>query len=262
MLADKMQEVKGYFKIEELSPEGEVQSTYEDFNTVMVKIPTLMASMIAGTKQAFLPFFHISAFAVGTDGTFKDDFGNDVPKTVSKERTQLFAEENFWRSQVTDSIEYAKNEELKRVYQRTFEATPIEDTGGNPATMRQLYGGNQGSTLPHDGDFHPVAYRSSIDWNGSADPYDGTYVKVEQSKLNTEIIFVIEIGQGVANKPNNALVKYNEAALYLKLGANTQNPAVDPNSGNPLGELFSMKTFPLQRKSSDCGIRITWKLYF
>lgn len=261
MLVDNMQEIKGYFKIEQIDKSGDVKSTYEDFNTIMVRIPTLMASTIAGTKKAFLPYFHISAFAIGTDGTFKDAFGNDVPKTISKERTQLFSEENFWKSQNPDSVEAGKDEELKRVFQRTFESTPIEDTGGNPTTLRELVGGNQGSTLPHDGDYHPIDYRTPIDWV-HADPYDGSYVKVEMSKLNTEIIYVIEIGQHVANKPNNAIVEYNEAALYLKLGANEQSKVADPNTGNPLGELFSMKTFPIQRKSSDCAIRITWKLYF
>ena len=254
-----MQEIKGYFKIEHIKPNGEIESTYEDFNTVMVRIPTLMASMISGSKRAFLPYFHIHAFAIGTDGTFQNDFGDDIPKTVSKERTQMFSEENFWRSQVPDSPEFKKNEELKRVYQRTFEAPPVADTGGNPATMRELFGGNQGSTLPHT-DFHPTEYRGPLNWSGGV--YDGSYLRVEQSNLNTEIIYVMEVGQKVANKPNNALVKYNEAALYLKLGANESSQSFDPDTGNPLGELFSMKTFPLQRKSTDCAIRITWKLYF
>lgn len=261
MLADNMQEIKGYFKIEQIDKTGEIKSTYEDFNTIMARVPSLMASTIAGTKKSFLPYFHISAFAIGTDGTFKDNFGNDVPKTISKERTQLFSEENFWHSQDVDSIEYSKNEDLKRVFQRTFESTPVEDIGGNPSTLRELVGGNEGCTLPHDGDFHPINYRSPIDWV-HASPYDGSYVKVEMSKLQSEIIYVIEIGQHTANKPNNAIVEYNEAALYLQLGANNQNKVDDPNTGHPLGEMFSMKTFPIQKKSSDCAIRITWKLYF
>lgn len=259
MLNDQMSEITGYFKVEQIDKSGEVLSTYEDFNTIMVRVPSLIASGISGVKKEFLDEFHISAFAIGTDGVTTNALGDEIPKTVSKERTQLFSEENFWRSQNPDSIEFSKDEEIKRVYQRTFESLPIEDVGGNPATMRELAGGNQGSTLPHDGNYHPIGYREPIIWTT---PYDGSYVKVEMSKLNTQIIYVIEIGQNVANKPNNALTYYNEAALYLKLGANNQNATEDPNTGNPLGTLFSMKTFPSQKKSSDCAIRITWKLNF
>jgi hypothetical protein len=48
--------------------------------------------------------------------------------------------------------------------------------------------------------------------------------------------------------------EFSEAALYLTTGAT--------KSGDSLGTLFSMKTFPKMKKTSACVIKIQWDLDF
>jgi hypothetical protein len=48
--------------------------------------------------------------------------------------------------------------------------------------------------------------------------------------------------------------EFNEAALYM--------PENTAESGDPLGTLFSMKTFPNMKKSPECVIIIDWDLDF
>ena len=258
-MTDKMVPIKGYFKIEKIE-NGEVIDMYEDFNTVMVRVPELLAGQVSGLYTKDVSKYHISAFALGTDGSSLDNVGNDIPKTVKATRTQMFSEENFWNMEARALQGLPTIDDSKqRIYQGTFNIDPRGDKNQNTSVMKQCSVMNEGSTVPY---YHPninpavapnINYQPT-DYRGisSSDPEDS--LTITNSVTGTEIRYQFSLGTFAGNLANNIPVQYNEAAMYMKLG--------EAKDGNPLGTLFSMKTFPPQFKNNTCALRVVWKLSF
>ena len=79
---DKMKPIKGYFKVEKINQYGEIIYEYEDKNTVMIRIPELLAGQVSGLYKKEVPNYTINTIALGTNGIFVDN-ENEMPKTVN-----------------------------------------------------------------------------------------------------------------------------------------------------------------------------------
>ncbi len=251
-MKDVMRPIRGYFKVETVDENENVLDTYEDNNTVMALIPQLIAGQMSGLFQQDIidNKYHIGAFALGTDGVQSAANGHEELRKVPDDRIQLFSEEQFWEPGIATS-----HRDKRRVYQMTWNTNAIGDQHKNVSNWSELSLQNHGSTFPHQ-NYVPVNYREKPPIN---DKQEGMYGYV--SLYANVISYKFTLGQFAGNEPN-ALVKYNEAGLYLRLGKNDVAAAIDPRTGNPLGTLFAMKTFPTQYKTNNCAIRVTWKLYF
>jgi len=251
-MQDKMIPIKGYFKIEKIKDQ-KVIDTYEDKNTIMARIPELFAGMSSGYFQANLDKYTIGCIALGTGGSTIDTLGNEVPKAVRDNRQMLFSEYDFWNT--PNQISQGQTPILdknKYVYQLSFYNEPRGDLNQNISTSADLLLSNEGSTYPHT-DWVPDTYRST--------PY--SYVTDNQHGLTgnmnlrqNAITYTFTLGQFTGNNSDNTAKAYTEAGLYFNLGKDADI------IGKPLGTLFSMKTFPSQFKTSDCALRITWRLFF
>ncbi len=265
-MIDKMKPIQGYFSAERVRPDGTVIDRFEKKNMVMARVPEIIAGQMSGLYQKHVEDHLISAIALGTGGLQANALGKFDPKPVRNDRVSLYAERDFWWTEVDLQAGLPPVSELdKFVYQSTFEVTPFGDIGGNTASANELSIQNYGPTQPvwtatdanlpsssHIG--YPVNYRKTMPPTESSGQLTGT---VSQRQNLVEYNFTL--GQFAGNKPNQ-LVGYSEAALYMRLDNNT-TPG-DPQNGNPLGTMFSMVTFPPQWKDNTCAIRITWKIYF
>jgi hypothetical protein len=86
---------------------------------------------------------------------------------------------------------------------------------------------------------------------------EGLTGKVKQ--YHNVIEYEFTLGQLAGNGPTG-LSRISEAALYTKYLDYIDRR--EPRNGSTLGQLFSMKTFPVVFKDSSCSIVVTWKLYF
>ena len=250
-MTDKLTPIRGYFKVDKIV-DGEVVDTYEDNNTIMARIPQAFAGIASGYHTLNLEEYSIGCISFGTGGTRFDTLQNEVPKEVRNDRTMLFSEFDFWNTPT--QIEQSQPtipDKYKNVYQTSFGVVPKGDIGGNTAFMEAFNVSDEGSTFPHT-DWVPDNYRGSP--LGVADDRNGVVGAVS---LQSNVIFYsVTMGQFAGNSDTDKAVAYTEAGLYLKLGKDVD--AV----GNPLGTLFSMKTFPPQWKNSTCSLKIEWKLFF
>lgn len=239
---DKFTPIEGYFKVD-LIKDGKVIDSYEDKNTIMARIPELVAGRSCGFYTARPEECIIGTIALGTAGERTDAFGNKVPKIVRNTREMLFSELAFWNTDVEDHIEFDRN---KYVYQTTFIVPPKGDLGQNVSAATPLEIQNEGATYPHV-DGVPTDYRLS------PQPVDNGLTGTISLRQNV-VEYNFTLGQYAGNADDDSVINYNEAGLYL--GAQAQE------DGNPLGLLFSMKAFPSQPKNSTCSLKITWKLFF
>jgi len=278
MFTSKMKPIKGYFKVERLDKDGKILSTYEDYNTIMARVPALYAGLAAGMLNKDVQDFCINSVALGTAGTEFDGYGNEIPKMVSDDRVQLFSEENFWNDYSNKLNGKPTLDIHQQVTQRTWEPIPYADTSSDTSTPKVMSGGNQGQTFPIE---------TTIDENNTFTCLENgkTYSKIPEKISNTRtkyrspvditkpeetlnvqvsyegntVTFIIEMGQYMGNYDSDEYKAYTEAALYMRYLENNSDSLC---SGDTLGQLFSMKTFPPQYKNSSCTIRIVWKLYF
>ena len=174
----------------------------------------------------------------------------------------MFSEEKFWNESRDTSL-IPTDDNFKRVHQVTWETpdpAPI-DVGTNPSILTTLQGLNEGSTIPKaantDPNFSEYSYLP-VNYRGLYQIEDKDKTKVEISVVGSTVTYIFTVGQFAANNGNDT-IEYNEAAMYMRYLGNTSN---DPDTGHPLGQLFSMKTFPAKPKNNTCALRITWKLYF
>jgi len=248
-MTDKMIPIRGYFKVERII-DGKVVDTYEDKNTVMARIPQLFAGMASGYYTENLDKYMIGCIAVGTGGTRLDTLDNEVPKLVRDNRTMLFSEFDFWNTptQISEG-QPPVSDKNKLVYQTSFNVPTRGDNGENTATPAPIEVQNEGATYPHT-DWTPDNYRGTP----AVLPEDGVIgtMSLQQNVIQYNIV----MGQYAGNNDNDSARGYTEAGLYLKLNEDIYS------TGNPLGTLFSMKTFPPQWKTSECSLRIEWKLFF
>jgi len=151
----------------------------------------------------------------------------------------MFSENNFW------SWNYYPPEKAY-VYQVTFNKPSTKD-------LTYAYKLNEGATFPHDAgvpkQYRGPAYNDEKELEAS--------VSIKRSFQNGIITNEIYIGKLAANGHPmwDTPPKFSEAAFYMTIGT-------DEVTGNPLGTLFSMKTFPEMPKSEQCVIKIQWDLDF
>lgn len=254
---DKMTPIRGYFKIERIE-DGKVVDTYEDKNTVMVRIPQLFAGTVSGNFTKKLEENVIGCLSLGTGGTRIDTLGNVVPKEVRSDRTMLFSEHDFWNTptQIAEGQPHVADK-YKWVYQTSFDVIAHGDLGHNTSFMSDIEVKNQGTTFPHT-NWVPDNYRNTTP--PASDP-EGL---IGRMSLQQNVIqYEYTLGQFAGNADDDVAIPYTEAGMYLKLDADTKlDDFGDPIIGNPLGTLFSMKSFPEQWKNSTCSLRIEWKLFF
>ncbi len=262
-MQDKMTEIRGYFKVDSLDKNGKIISTYEDNNTVMARIPELFAGQASGLYVNDITNYVICTIALGTGGVKNDDLGNKIPKSVRDNRSMMFAEEAFWNISdvASDTGDPAVLVEESTVYQQTFAVNPTGDLGSNTAIFANCGLISNGSTLPFDTVTGlPTSY---VNRPYGAPPADNENIKVEIMNRGREIKYIFTVGQFAANSSTDTAIPYSEAAMYMKVNSDAvlfSPPAVVTE--NPLGQLFSMKTFEPQYKNSTCSLRIEWSLFF
>ncbi len=247
-LVDKMIPIKGEFQIESIDKDGNIIDSYKDQNTIMTRVPQLFAGQTSGLWKKDIAEYLIVTIAIGTNGTEVTQLGDYTPKYVRNTRTNLFSENAFWNS--TNPLAPTLQDNQKYTYQFTFSVVPWGDQGKSTASGAAVDYVNQGMNYPHTA-WIPDKFRESATPPDDIDKTVGT-IAVKGNLVTYNLM----IGQNVANDPiiTGEPVNYNEAALYMQLDST-------PN-GNPLGTLFSMKTFPNIRKDDTCSIKIRWRLFF
>ncbi len=269
-MTDRLQPVRGYFKIEQIDKDGNTLSTYENQNTVMARIPELLAGQMSGLFTKDIRQYVIGCIALGTDGSYKDSNGEDIPKNVDDARTQMFSEHNFWdtKDKIQRNLDFFNDgeplepvigDDKKRVYQMSFTVAPRGDRSQNPTSLKALQGNTQGCTIPYDttgdpADTPPVPTYQPTTYTQQFPADVKSQFRGMNSNIGREIRYNFTLDVDAGNNPNNTPVGYNEAALYLVLDA--------AEDGNPLGQLFSMKTFKPVYKDNTCALRIEWNLFF
>ncbi len=247
-LNDKMIPIKGVFRIESVNSDGKVIDSFEDNNTIMARIPQLFAGQTSGLWKKDISDYIIVTIALGTYGSEVTQFEDSTPKHVKNTRTNLFSENAFWNG--TNPLAPVVLDDNKYVYQYTFSVPAWGDLGQSTAIGKPLEYVNQGMNYPHT-NWIPNNYRSSSTPSDDMEKTIGT-VGVKGNLVTYDMM----VGQMIANNPSipGQIINYNEAGLYMKFGAT--------DVGNPLGTLFSMKTFPNIKKDDTCSIKIQWRLYF
>lgn len=231
--------VNGYFKIESFDLEGNLISSYEDKNQIMDNVPELFSSVVAGADTITSEDLKVTCIALGTDGIVDRNLTLDVPKTVDPSRTRLFAEENFWANGNTGN----DDDMYRYVYQATF------DAGDPTETLTLATNLNEGTTYPATGNV-PDSYR------GETTGAPVISLTTKTSKVGTTIDFEFELGQLTGNGLGSWTLSpaFSEAALYMDY--------LSDETGNPLGSVFSMKTFPHHFKTEGCILKLSWTLVF
>jgi hypothetical protein len=178
----------------------------------------------------------------------------------------MFSERDFWFTKEDQQQGLPpKPENKKYVYQSTFEVPSRGDQGYNPSNSVAFDVQNEGSTYPVWDATDPLL--PSADFVGYPKEYrkqpkqDKDYSLTGTVRVMGNMVeYNFTLGQFVGNNVSSGITTFTEAAMYFRYLKN-ENPN-DPQNGNPLGQLFSMKTFPPQYKDSSCSLKITWKLYF
>lgn len=229
--------VNGYFKIQVEDLDGNILQEHEEHNKVLVWVHQMFSNLVFGYEPnlSAIDDFRIHAFAIGTDGV--DSEG--IPKKIENDREQLYSEENFWK------MNYYLGENAY-VYQVTFDKPQTED-------LSFVYKLNEGTTFPQDGgvpkNYRGPAYNDETELEASV-----TIKRSFQNGILTNDIYIGKLagnGHPMWDEP----AKFSEAAFYMTVGTNE-------TTGDPLGTIFSMKTFPEMPKSEQCVIRINWTMDF
>jgi hypothetical protein len=229
--------VKGFFKIETINANtGEVINSYEEQNKVVIWVYELFSKSVYGYTPEVpnIDDFRIHSLALGTNGMNPDGTLKDISNTQER----LYSEDNFWNMNL-----YPENQSY--VYQVTLD---------KPSTNDEHYAFklNEGATYPHDGGT-PKEYRGTP-YNNEEGIESSVTIKrsFHNNILKQEIYMGKLVGNGHPMWDNPP--KYSEAALYM-------TPMATP-SGDYLGLMFSMKTFPEMPKTENCVIKIQWDLDF
>ena len=228
--------VKGYFKIESIDENGNVIESYEDHNKIVVWVYHSFADAVYGYTPPDVDDCRIQAVALGTDGV--DEYNN--LRSIDNEQKKLYSETNFW-----DTPDYNGEEWNAYVYQATFTKPSTNDP-------HYAYKTNEGTTYPAWSLGNPKDYRG-VAYN-SEDSLEGC-LSIRRSYQNKIIHQEIYLGKlaGNGHPMWEQSPEFSEAALYMPEGTTT---------GDSLGTMFSMKTFPKMKKSEYCVIKITWDLDF
>lgn len=227
--------LEGRFSIQLIDAEtGKVIQEHKENNKIMYPLYNWVSNLNYKPTSWLKPEdFIIHCVALGTDGI--DEFNN--PKKIAVQRPQLFSEENFWNGN------YLAHE-TAYVYQATFEA-PTENT------LHYAVKTDEGATYPHVSGI-PSNYRG-IPYNDPAQKEAGLSIK--RSFENNTITHEIYLGKFAGNGlPNWGYVDYSEAAIYMTRAATS--------TGDKLGAILAMKTFPKMRKTDTCIIKIKWDLVY
>jgi len=235
--------VQGHFKIEKVFPDGSIETHYEDHNQIMLPFASLIANAVAKRKDEISPSISVEdieiiAFAMGTDGVKS----SGTPKTFPTNRRRLFSEYNFWYGSITNT-----NADMKSyVYQITFEQNNTVEGPQTDVTRT-----DEGATFPVDNNGNPIDYRGHV--TGT----DSVKMTAKTTFQNNILSFEFVLGQFAGNGIPDWTVAptFSEAALYGRRGANS-------TTGNPLGTIIAMKTFPALPKTDTCAIRVKWDLNF
>ena len=234
--------VEGRFKIELFDhTQNKVIQSFEETNMIMNPVAELYSHMASHTEDVYSPplqitDFNIIAFALGTDGLNADE----TPKDIDPTWTQLNSERRFW----TEGPSHNDGDMKKYVYQVTFEQDSHDGTEHDCLVQ------NEGGTFPVDASGQPLYYREVISG------VDSVKMLASSTYSNNIITFKFHLGQFAGNGcPDWTLAPtFSEAALYMRRGATT--------SGDSLGTIFSMKTFPKMPKTDSCSIKVEWILDF
>lgn len=246
--------LKGHFKIETISKNGEVTDCYEQNNLIMDSARTTIAelfSLISSNTS-------IAKIVLGTRGHEGDI---RIPKSSIEgfvsSRDRLFSEyTSFSNGQINDLntgdvFLYAGTSALGGVSGRYYEYI------GNPQEDVSLTSINFTNTSfwVDLGTNQPYNYEISFDLPQTAigqctnivetNPGAGSIVSIEQT--GNDVVFTTELGVTAANDQNDPVVgstTFTEAALYAN------------------GRIFSMKTFGAKIKDATVSLRITWTISF
>jgi hypothetical protein len=225
--------VKGYFKIE-LLKDDEVLYEYEDKNKVLIWVYKNFSNTVYGFNVPDIDDCRIHAVALGTDGVEL----NGSLKEIQYDRKRMYSEDRFWTGDFFLG-------EKSYVYQATFGRPSSEGT-------HYAFKYNEGTTFPHHAG-SPKNYRGQA-YNDIEEKEAG--LSIERYFANNTIYQTIYLGKlaGNGHPMWDNPPKFSEAALYMTSGAT--------ESGDYLGTLFSMKTFPEMPKTDGCVIKIQWNLDF
>jgi hypothetical protein len=229
--------VQGHFKIQVVNPDtGEVLDSYEDYNKVVVWVYRYFGEAVYGFEPPDIDKFRIHSFAIGTNGV--DEYGR--LKEISDNQKQMYSEMKFWEGDVP-----SEEQRQAYVYQISFEKPSDNDE-------HYAFKTDEGATYPAYSN-RPKDYRGH--------PYNDIHeiegcISMKRSFQNGVLKQHIYVGKLAANGHPmwEKFPEFNEAALFMPEGT--------AESGNPLGTLFSMKTFPSMMKSPECVIIIDWDLDF
>jgi len=229
-------QILGNFKIE-LIKNDKVIDAYEEHNQIQNPIFNKLSKNIYGNLIDFNKLY-ISGFAIGTDGY---DFIKNEKKTPGTSRFRLYSEENFWDNSYSGTLK-------DYVYQVNFE----KPKNNSEHIVKKI---SEGATYPAVGN-------SPLNYYGK--PYNDPQQKeagitIKRSYSDQRIDFDFYIGKYAANGIGEWIVdgkspQFSEACFYLQLGRDSY--------GKKLGTIFSIKTFPPMRKTSECVIKISWSLEF
>ncbi|RLD45396.1 MAG: hypothetical protein DRI86_05640 [Bacteroidetes bacterium] len=271
---ERLQPVQGIFTVQVFNEHDVLIQEYKNKNTIMTRVPFNFLSLSYGGGRAGisrdgvqaewpvmnLEDFNIDCIALGTDGVDQAF----APKEVLPNRDRLFSEDNLWDAYEAGTITQLEEDKDKYIYQMHFKTS--HDTGPVLANGIKI---NEGPSLPWCSDDNVMKY-----YNMAYDPTnqngtntDATSMSIKSSNTNLRIDYEFVLGQYAGNGIWDTAVEYSEAALYMKYNPNHLGRGVacdhpDYLFGDPLGALFSMKTFPVVKKTEACWMKIHWTIIF
>ena len=227
--------IQGHFKIQVIE-DGVVIDSYEDYNKIVVWVYNLFGRSVYGYQPPDIDEYRIQAFAIGTDGATADG----IIKDIANDQKKMYSEINFW-----DNPNYTGEERNAYVYQATFTKPGTNDP-------HFAYKINEGATYPAWGLGSPKDYRGEA--YNEEDSLEGC-LSIRRSFQNSVLKQEIYLGKlaGNGHPMWEEAPEFSEAALYMPEGT---------ASGDSLGTMFSMKTFPKMKKTDACVIKINWDLDF
>ena len=221
--------LEGYFALDMFDKNGKKIYHYEDSNQIMNQVGVVFSNYVLGNNPALVvDSAQLGAIVVGSNGVTSDG----TPKIIDPKREKLFSEYNYWDSG-------KKTPQDSYLYQSTFDIKTI-DAATNVVTLLK-----EGSNYDSKGIETAAAYMGTPT-TANKELGSNLFARVTPGK----VVFIYEIKKlsGIGSH------KFSEAALYMKLGAKPD--------GNPLGTIFSMKTFPEVEKTNACLLQLTWTIDF
>ncbi len=219
----------GYFAIDMFDEDGKNIHHYEDPNQIMNQVGVVFSNYVLGDNpNLLLDSAQLGAIVVGSNGVT----GDGSPKYINRKRPRLFSETNYWKSG-------KKTPQDSYLYQSTFDLKTID-----PAT-------NVVTLLKEGSNYDSKGVETAAEYMGTPTPTNKELGSTLFARVTPgKVVFIYEIKKlsGIGSH------KFSEAALYMRLGAKPD--------GNPLGTIFSMKTFPEVEKTNACLLQLTWTIDF